>query len=230
VIGARACSLDCLFCQAGLTSIKTSDLQEFVSPDEIDSELRGWFASGGKADVLTYSGSGEPTLNSSLGEIIRRVRSLSSLPQVLLSNGTLMHIPEVREAATNVDIVKVSLSSWDDASFNRLNRPCDALSFNKTFEGERQLRRLFDGEYWVEVIIVQGINDKTEDVKNIASLVAELSPDVIHLNTVVRTPAEASAQAVSHERLLDLAKLFTPEAEVLSSGPSKADPGWRRSD
>jgi wyosine [tRNA(Phe)-imidazoG37] synthetase (radical SAM superfamily) len=71
----------------------------------------------------TLSGSGEPTLHTDAGDILRFLRERTEIPTALLSNGSLFWRQEVREAATWAHIVKVSLSAWDQPSFNRVNRP-----------------------------------------------------------------------------------------------------------
>jgi wyosine [tRNA(Phe)-imidazoG37] synthetase (radical SAM superfamily) len=80
----------------------------------------------------------------------------------------------------------------------------------------REFRKIFSGKLWLEVFILKGVNDKPADVAKIAALAESIAPDSIQLNTVVRPPAESSAQPISHSDLLHLAPLFSPPAEIIA--------------
>jgi wyosine [tRNA(Phe)-imidazoG37] synthetase (radical SAM superfamily) len=109
----KTCSLDCVFCQLGRTTKKTIHRQEWVPTDSVLAELTQWLESDGRADYITLSGSGEPTLQSGFGKVLEYIRLKTAIPAVLLTNGTMLHFPEVREAAAAANVVKVSLSAWD---------------------------------------------------------------------------------------------------------------------
>jgi len=109
----KTCSLDCVFCQLGKTTCKTAQRDEFVPIQDVLAELSDWLKTNGNADVVTLSGSGEPTLHSKFGEVIEFVRKRSNIPMLLLTNGTMLHLPDVREAAAAANMVKASLSAWD---------------------------------------------------------------------------------------------------------------------
>lgn len=212
----KTCSLDCVFCQLGRTTNKTVVRKEYVSTDAVIAELRAWMKTDGRADYITLSGSGEPTLHSGFGEVLNFIRAHSTIPAVLLTNGTLLHLPEVRDAASFANVVKVSLSAWDQASFGWVNRPHTQLEFSRLVEGQKAFRKQFRGELWLEVFLIQGMNAMSSDVSRIADLAGEIGPDRIQLNTVVRPPAEEFAGSLSKERLSSLCGLFRPTAEVIS--------------
>ncbi len=217
----KTCTLDCVFCQLGRTTHKTITRQEYVPVQAVLSELGAWIKENGKADYITLSGSGEPTLHSGFGEVLGFIRSHSSIPAVLLTNGTLLHLPEVQEAACHAHIVKVSLSAWDPASFGWVNRPHPGLSFHQVIEGQKAFRARFKGQLWLEVFLVAGMNSLPSDVTKIAALAKEIRPDRIHLNTAVRPPSEDFVVPLSKERLDSLAPLFCPKAEVIAEFEAK---------
>jgi hypothetical protein len=68
-------------------------------------ELGEWLKRDGKADHITLSGSGEPTLHSSFGEVLGFVRKNSEIRAVLLTNGSLFHLREVRMEASQAEII-----------------------------------------------------------------------------------------------------------------------------
>ena len=212
----KTCSQDCVFCQLGRTPKKTLARHEYVPIGEVLEELEAWLKRDGKADHITLSGSGEPTLHSRFGEVLGFVRKNSAIKAVLLTNGSLFHLPEVRRQASQAHIVKVSLSAWDQTSYGWVNRPHPALDFKQLIEGQRAFRNEFRGQMWIEVFLVAGMNSIHSDVAKIAALTNLLEPDRIHLNTAVRPPAEDFVAPLSRERLASLCHLFRPPAEVIA--------------
>jgi wyosine [tRNA(Phe)-imidazoG37] synthetase (radical SAM superfamily) len=217
----KTCTFDCVFCQLGRTTHKTMTRKEYVPTEGVLAELEAWSKENGNADYITLSGSGDPTLHSGFGEVLRFIRSRSSIPSVLLTNGSLLHLPEVQEAASRAQIVKVSLSAWDQASFGWVNRPHPELSFDQVIEGQKAFRARFKGQIWLEVFLVGGMNSLPSDVAKIAALAKEIRPDRIHLNTAIRPPSEDFAVPVSRERLESLTSLFYPKAEVIAEFEAK---------
>jgi wyosine [tRNA(Phe)-imidazoG37] synthetase (radical SAM superfamily) len=213
----KACSFDCLFCQCGDTEKCTAERAEYVPYTKVCDEVERWLAEDGQADVITFAGSGEPTLYNRLGDLISFIKERTDIPVILLSNGTLLHRPEVRAEAAKADVVKISLSAWDEASFQRANRPAAGLSFEGLLEGERAFRSEFSGKLWLEIFLMEGINAEPEQVQRIAALANSLGAETIHLNTAVRPPADAAAQPVAQERLESYREFFKPTAEVIAS-------------
>jgi len=213
----KRCSFDCVFCQLGCTTHLVTKRDEFVPFNEVCAELERWLAEDGAAETITFAGSGEPTLYSRLGELIDFIKARTEIPVIVLSNGTLLHQPDVREETARADIVKVSLSAWDDESFQTINRPAPDLSFEMLLAGERNFRSVFSGQLWLEVFLMEGVNADPKQVQHIAEIVAKIHPDKIHLNTAVRPPAEVEAKPVPKEKLEGFCDLFSPRAEVIAS-------------
>jgi wyosine [tRNA(Phe)-imidazoG37] synthetase (radical SAM superfamily) len=143
---------------------------------------------------------------------------------IVLSNGTLLYRPDVRRDLLNADSVKISLSAWDEASFQKINRPAPGLSFEQILEGEREFRAEFKGNLWMEVFLMEWVNADFDQVEKIAAAAAEIRPDKIHLNTAVRPPAESDILPVAKEKLEALCGVFTPRAEVIASFSAGASP------
>lgn len=215
LVPLKTCSFDCIFCHLGRTKHKTVTRDAYVPIDEVLDEIELWLQDDGIADYITLAGSGEPTLHQDFGQVFD-VIARQPIPSVLLTNGSTLFKSEVRAAASRADIVKVSLSAWDQRSLERVNRPHPAIRFDKLLEGQQEFRRCFDGQLWVEVFLLLGINSMPESVEKIADRIKPLHPDRIHLNTVVRPPAEEFAGALSRECLDSLAALFDPPAEVIA--------------
>jgi len=216
LLPCKTCSLNCLFCQLGRTTRQTLARKEYVPAKKVIDEIDDWLKADGNADYLTLSGSGEPTVHSGFGVVLEFIRERSTIPGLLLTNGTMLHLPEVRAAACHASVVKVSLSAWDQKSFEQVNRPHPELRFEQLIKGEKALRRQFEGEVWIEVFIVWGMNSVPGDVRKIAALAEEIGPSKIQLNTAVRPPAEETAVVAPRERMEELAELFNPPAEVIA--------------
>ncbi len=217
----KTCSLDCVFCQLGRTTEKTVTRREYVPTDAVLAELKEWLKSGGKADYITLSGSGEPTLHLRFGEVLEFIHKNSTIPAVMLTNGTMLQLPEVRDAAACANVVKVSLSAWDQTSYGWVNRPHPQLRFDHLVEGQKAFRAQFKGHLWMEIFLVGGMNSTPANVRKIAVLAEEIGPDRIQLNTVVRPPAEDFATALSRERMEALIHLFNPTAEIIANFKAK---------
>ncbi len=216
----KTCTLDCIFCQLGRTTNKTIQRAEYVPIADVESEFEAWVKEGGKADYITLAGSGEPTLHTRFGDILQFIRARTDIPTALLSNGTLFWMPEVREAAKRADLVKVSLSAWDQRSFEHVNRPHSDLDLRKMMEGYRAFRAGFQGKLWIEVFLIPGVNSVRGDVEKIAALVDAIGPDEIHLNTAVRPPSEEWALAMPRMGMEALTGLFRPAAKVIAEFPA----------
>lgn len=213
----KTCSFDCVFCQCGCTTHLVAERGEFVPIEEVREEIERWLKTDGQADCITFAGSGEPTLYSRLDELIDFIKARTKIPVIVLSNGTLLYRIAVRDALLKADIVKISLSAWDNPSFQKINRPVRGLSFDQLLAGEREFRAEFKGELWMEVFLMEGLNADPEQVRSIAAAAAGIRPDKIHLNTAIRPPAEKTVQPVSREKLETLCRLFTPQAEIIAS-------------
>jgi wyosine [tRNA(Phe)-imidazoG37] synthetase (radical SAM superfamily) len=211
----KTCSLDCIFCQLGRTPSRTIVRKDYVPVGAVLDELNDWLKADGETDYISLSGSGEPTLHSGFGDVLQFLQKVDK-PSVLLTNGTMFTVPEVRDAALQADIVKVSLSAWDQRSFQVVNRPHEQLRFEEILEGLLDFRSRFPGKIWLEVFLLFGINSMRRDVEKIAARAKKIQPDRIQLNTVTRPPAEDFAEALSKDRLAALADLFSPAADVIN--------------
>ena len=212
----KNCCYDCVFCQLGRTKNLTVERNEYVPTNAVLAELKHWIASDGKADYITLSGSGEPTLHSGFGKILEFIRTSTDIPSVLLTNGAMLYLPEVREAASAASVVKISLSAWNQASFEWVNRPFPQLHFNQVSYGQKTFRAQFNGRLFMEVFLIAGMNSMLEDIRKIAALAKDIAPDHIQLNTAVRPPSADFVAPLSRERMSALTHLFQPEAEVIA--------------
>ncbi len=211
----KTCTFDCVFCQLGRTQRKTVQRNAYVSVEAVLEELDDWLATDGRADYITLSGSGEPTLHTEFGKVLSFLKKAPQ-PSVLLTNGSFLGQPDVRRDASLADVVKVSLSAWDQHSFEWINRPYKDLSFDSLVEGQKLFRKIFTGQLWMEVFLLFGMNSWPADVTKIAAIAKEIRPDRVQLNTVARPPAEDFAAALTLDSLQALCPLFDPPADIIA--------------
>jgi wyosine [tRNA(Phe)-imidazoG37] synthetase (radical SAM superfamily) len=182
----KACNLDCVYCELGGTANLTCARGRFVPPDAVLREIRS--RADESFDHLTFAGSGEPTLNSDLGEIVRKSREIVDVPVAVITNSTLLTSKTVRSEVASADVVLPSLDAATQTTFGKINRPAEGLMIDEIVSGLRSFRSEFGGEIWLEVMLVKGINEA--EASEIAAAVESIDPDRIQLNTVVRPPTE----------------------------------------
>lgn len=211
----KVCPYDCIYCQLGRTTKRTVERADYAAPESILAEIDRAMESSPGQDVITLSGSGEPTLYSRIGELIPALKSHTGLPVAVLTNGSLLWDPRVREDLAEADIVLPSLDAGDERLFRYVNRPHPAISFERMVRGLQDFRKAYTGQIWLEVFLLAGVTAMEAEVRSIAKIAHTLSPDRVQLNTVTRPPAEGFAHPVPPERMESLAAAFGGAAEVL---------------
>lgn len=213
VIPSKTCSYDCVYCESGPTTHLTIKRQDFVTPGEVIHELEDYFAKHPRgADVLTFSSAGEPTLYEPLGELLSAIKKrFNSIPLVVLTNGSLLWDPKVRRDLLIADRVVPSLDAVTRDVFMGINHPHPALDLTTIVEGIGAFRREYHGQLHLEVLLVSGLNDTSDQLKKIAQVVDRISPDQVELNTVVRPPADCRFSGLSIDAMRKASTFFRPE-------------------
>lgn len=215
----KTCTQNCLYCQLGTDALQTLERKNYVPPQEILEEIRSWLMTGGQADYITISGSGEPTLHSRLDEIIEGIHRLTKIPAALITNGTLFWNPDVRKQCSLADVVLPSLDAGDPETFKRINQPHHNLSFERFVEGLILFRNEYSGPIWLEVFLCEGLNTDPVSIANLNRLIKQINPDKVQLNTAVRPTAHPHIRAVPPDILERLAPQLHPKAEVIADFP-----------
>lgn len=212
----KICSYDCVYCQLGSISSTTVTRKEYSDNSRILDELRQKLTNEPLPDYISLAGSGEPTLHSSIGELIHSIKKMTTVPVAVLTNGSLLWMPEVQDALLTADLVLPSLDADNPATFQLVNRPNNGIDFNRMVQGLVDFTHRFTGEVWLEVFLLAGINDDKPAVRRIKALAERIKPSRVQLNTVSRPPAESFASGVAPLRLKHLSGLFTGFVECIS--------------
>jgi len=216
----KTCTYDCIYCQLGKTTHKTTARQDYVPAAGVLSELAEKLAAGVACDYITLAGSGEPTLHASLEELICKIREMTDIPVAVITNGSLLYLPEVREALMRADLVVPSLDAGDAALFEYVNRPHPDVVFERMIEGLVTFGKRYPGRLWMEVLLVSGVTGMASEVKKIAAWIEKIPAERIQLNTVNRPSYEDFACAVDPQQMKKLAGFFAGAVEI----PENATP------
>jgi wyosine [tRNA(Phe)-imidazoG37] synthetase (radical SAM superfamily) len=216
IMPVKICTLDCVYCQVGKTTDKTLQRKEYIPIKPIISELEQRLEEDLTANYITLSGSGEPTLNEGLGELINEIKALTSIPLAVLTNGTLLIEPAVRQACSKADVVIPSLDAADQSTFEKINRPHKKLNIKDIIKGLVKFREQYMGQIWLEILLVQGLNTESEQIENIRKAVKEIRPDKVQLNTAIRPTAETDIKKLSNQDLIDIAAEIGMDVEVIA--------------
>jgi len=220
----KTCCFDCIYCQLGRTTKHTMQVAEYTPAHEIILDLERWMRLDGEADYLTFSGSGEPTLQARLPDIMALAHEQSKLPIALLTNGALLWTEHGRAAALQADVLMPSLDAAVPETFRRINRPCEGLDLGRVVEGLVETVAECPGETWLEVMLVEGINDSDEELTAIAEAAARIDPEQIQINTVVRPVPGGGVERVDDERLKHACEILGPKATVIDSAWERGAP------
>jgi len=217
----KVCSMDCLYCEVGPTTEKSLERAEYVPFSGVIGELKEYLSFKPELDYITFSGYGEPTLFSRLGELVDFLKDNYPYRLALLTNASLLYRDDVLKEVERVDVILPSLDAGSEEVFKRLNRPASGLTLSRVVEGIRRAVEELPGEVWVETLFVRGVNDSPEEVERIGELIHSLKPDRWQLNTVARPPAYG-VEGLTYQELESIAeRVGYPRTEVVSSGSSK---------
>jgi len=222
IIPAKTCTLDCVYCQCGRTTMKTLERRSFFPVNDILAAVRSAICPSSLVprplplDFLTFSGEGEPTLNKDIGRIIRRLKREFPIPVAVITNSTLLTDPQVRRDLYAADLVVPSLDAADQRTFARVDRCHRDLSVADIIAGLKLFRRYYRGKIWLEIMLVKGVNDSVEHVVALRKAAWEIKPGRVQLNTVVRPPAEKFAKPMSLDDLEQIQCLFGPDTDIVA--------------
>ncbi len=217
VIPKKVCTLDCVYCEVGMTDKRALRRREYFPAEAIIAEIEEALTGRSGLDYVTFSGSGEPTLNSKLGEVIRAVKQMTSVPVAVITNGTLLSLEDVRYDLSSADVVLPSLDAVSQEVFEKIDRPHPQLRIETIIEGLKEFRKEYTGQIWLEIMFAKGYNDHEKEVLALRQVVEEIRPDKVQLNTVIRPPSVEGIGPVGETRLKEIQKLFGEGCEIIGT-------------
>ncbi|OIO36025.1 MAG: hypothetical protein AUJ74_04155 [Candidatus Omnitrophica bacterium CG1_02_44_16] len=218
IIPYKVCSFDCVYCQLKKTAKKTKQRKNYAPVGEILEEVKTFFLNkpkGLKIDCVTFSGSGEPTLHSSIGALIRAVKELTRLPVVLITNSSVMVDPKASNDIRDVDLLVPSLDAVTQDVFEKIDLPIKGLRVEDIIEALIKFRRTFKGKMWLEVMLVRGLNDSPEYLRKIKNVVDMIKPDRVQLNAPIRPPSQNWVKPAMPSTLKKAKDIFGANCDIV---------------
>lgn len=198
----KICSLNCVYCECGGTTKLTVERKEYVPINEVLEELKHFLKNNPAPDYITFSGNGEPTLNSGIGKVLEFIRSYRpKIPVAVLTNGTLLNDKKVRKELLKAELVIPSLDAASDLTFRKIDRNSNKININEYIQGIADFKKEFSGKMILEVLILPDYNDNEKDLKLLKKAFQKIKPDIIQLNTLDRPGTVADLQPASKNEL-----------------------------
>ncbi|MFC1889907.1 radical SAM protein [Thermodesulfobacteriota bacterium] len=217
---AKICTYDCIYCECGATTEKRTERKEFIPVGEILDELKFKLEDALRPpDTITFAGSGEPTLYSGLGALIRGIKEITTIKVAVLTNGSLLWREDVAADLMAADLVLPSLDAAEEPTFGTLNRPHSVLGIEEILSGLIRFREQFRGRLWLEILLCRGINDGSREIAALKEAVSRIKPHRVQLNTVVRPPAESFAAPLNRNQLERIRASFGGTPVIIGEVP-----------
>ena len=225
LVPKKVCSLDCVYCEVGKTTKLTLERKEYVLYEKVTAELKDYFKNNPDPDFITFSGSGEPTLNSRFGDILDFVKTLKpNIPVAVLTNGTLLFNSNVRKELDKADVVLPSLDAATESVFNKINRPAKGLDIEKYIQGIVDFRKEFKGKIWLEIFILPEYNIDEKELLTLKNIITKIAPDSVQLNTLDRPGTINDLKPVSAEKLKEIVKLWNLDnVEIIAAAAKREE-------
>ena len=224
-IPLKTCNWNCVYCQLGRTVPLANERSEYFPRKDILAEVKEALAQRQLDEIswVTFVGSGEPTLHRGIGLLIRQVKGLTDRPVAVISNGSLLYLPEVRRDLAAADAVMPSLDAGSADLYRQINRPHPEVTFERLVDGLVAFRQEYSGKLWIEVMLLQGLNDDAAALQKIASVLRRIQPDAVHINLPSRPPAETWVRPSDEEGLMRATAMLGDIAGVVSPAKGRFD-------
>lgn len=213
IVPYKTCTLDCVYCECGKTTNKTIKRENYFPIDDIIKDIKK-AVNTTNIDVITFSGSGEPTLYLNLKELVKKIKKITDKPLVMITNSTLLYKKDVFDSLLMFDFVLPSLDAVTKKNFLLINKPHNELKIEKIIESLIEFSKIFRGKLWLEILFCKGINDTKEEINALKHIISKIKTDKIQVNSVDRPPAYLNIQGVEYDKLKEIAYILKGEVIV----------------
>ena len=219
LVPKKVCSLNCVYCEVGETTKLSLERKEYILYDKVIAELQQFMAGNPKIDYITFSGSGEPTLNSRIGDVLQFVKTnYPKIKTAVLTNGTLLSDKQVRKELLPSDVILPSLDAASQEIFEEIDRPDSNLDVETYINGIVALRNEFEGEIWLEILVLKAFNDSWLELEKIKKAILQINPDRVQLNTLDRPGTVSGLSPLSTIELQEIVDFWNlPNVEIIAS-------------
>ncbi len=223
----KTCTFNCIYCEVG-EGKPVLKIENPVLVDSVIDELSHYLNNNrdNLPDFITFAGSGEPTMHPEIDLIVKKIKELTNIPIVLLTNGSKFYDENVRKKLLNVDFLVPSLDAGFENTYLKINRPYKSFSFSKLIDGLISMREEFGGRYILEILLVGGINTSNKEFLELKKLTQKINPDFVQINTVFRPPAVDGVREATVLERESLAKLIGEKAVTVCYYKQKDNPSY----
>jgi wyosine [tRNA(Phe)-imidazoG37] synthetase (radical SAM superfamily) len=156
---------------------------------EVEEKVEKIGEIGQTIDYLTFVADGEPTLDVNLGQEIDLLQPLG-IKVAVITNGSLIHSPQVREELMKADWVSLKIDSTREKIWRRMDRPHPTLQLAEILDGMLVFARAFQGELVTETMLAHGVNHENDHLAEIADFLVQMQPAKSYVSIPTRPPAE----------------------------------------
>jgi wyosine [tRNA(Phe)-imidazoG37] synthetase (radical SAM superfamily) len=210
----KICSFNCIYCQLTRYGTCTTKRDNFISLDNLKIDLQ-YALKNTTPDVITLSGTGEPTLAKNIDKVISIVKNITEIPIAILTNSTLLYLNDVQNILSKIDIIVAKLDASNSKLFNKINKPAEGINFRKTVDGIKSMRDIFDGKFNLQIMFMEENKDYANDIANIAR---DMHPDEIQINTPLRP---CMINSLSKKDIIEIQNYFNDFKKVINVYDSK---------
>jgi wyosine [tRNA(Phe)-imidazoG37] synthetase (radical SAM superfamily) len=184
----------------------------FYDPREIFQEAKEKIEKtreiGRRIDYLTFVPDGEPTLDVNLGREVEMLRPFG-IKIAVITNASLIFREDVREELAQADWVSLKVDCTSEEVWRRINRPQPALALPAILESMLDFARFFKGELVTETMLVRGLNDKSDQLREVAGFLERLQPAKAYVSVPTRPPAEKWVEYPDEKSVNEAYQIFT---------------------
>ena len=214
LVTAKTCSHECIYCEAGKTDNLTTERREYVPVEEVNAQLAKVFERHPELDYITFSGAGEPTLNSRIGDVIAYIKQHSNYRICLLTNGTMLGDSELCRQLDQVDLVIPSLDASNEEEFKAVNRPPETLQYDCFLKNLIHFTQTTHARVILELFVAPGYNDSEASAHRFAEIIRQLKVDKVQLNTLDRPGVVKDLKPASAATLALFLEILNPIVAV----------------
>jgi wyosine [tRNA(Phe)-imidazoG37] synthetase (radical SAM superfamily) len=197
----------------------TGERKEFIPASEVVEELRQWLENNPqeakRLDFITLSGAGEPTLNINIGRIIADIKKMTDIPVSVITNSSLLWQNQVRNDLNKADLIVPSLDGATEEIFRKVDRPQPRIKVLDIIDGLVALRKEFRGRIWLEVMLVKGVNDSIDHLRQLKEAIDKIGPDKVQLNSPVRMTEGKDILAARKDQLEKFKEILGENCEII---------------
>ncbi|MGE4587221.1 MAG: radical SAM protein [Mangrovibacterium sp.] len=209
ILSKKMCSYSCVYCQVGLTQKLSVTRGKFYEPGKIYAEVEKHLCKlASKPDYLTFVSNGEPTMDINLGKSIEKLKKFG-IPVAVITNASLLSDQNVRNELSLADWISVKIDTGSETIREKINRPHPDLSFKRYTEGLLNFSSEYKGILVSETMLVRGINDQSNLLRETASLIKQINPKTAYLAVPTRPPALSTVKRPDEATINEAFQTYT---------------------